>query len=215
VDNPAPTSQRHEQTIDIGGVKKTFSGSDELDVTRQVNAYMREQFSQPAATPARDAATGRFTSAADQAQLDEAELLRQGDLKLRIMRGETSVDDAVGEYLTARGIDPEALRRVSEQASISKWETAVTQFQQRHPDYVGGTDNLAEFQRTIQALNLFDSPSVESIEAAFADMQKRNAYYQNRELTAQQEQTDRIKNATSAEEVRSALGARDSSFWSR
>jgi hypothetical protein len=56
---------------------------------------------------------------------------------------------------------------------------------------------------------------VESIEAAFADMQKRNAYYQNRELTAQQEQTDRIKNATSAEEVRSALGARDSSFWSR
>jgi len=215
VENPTPTAHRYAQAIEIGGVKKLFEGDSELDVTRQVNTYMREQFSTATPEQARDA-SGRFTAhdtAAQAAQADEAEILRQSDLKLRLMRGEVSVDQAMGEYLQAQGLSVSELKRASEQSFASGWESATAQFQARHPDYVGGTDNLAEFSRTLQALNLVNNPSLSSLEAAFADMVRRNAYYENPEVTAYQEQQDRLANAKTPDEIREALGRGSSSLF--
>jgi hypothetical protein len=206
---PGTTAKRFAQTVEVVGVgKKIFEGDSELDVTRQVNDFLRTQFSQPA-TPQTEQPRGndgRFVSA------EEA----QADLRLRIMRGETTIDQAVGEYLQAQGIPIEDLQATvqakANQRVAQSWEAATEEFlKTAGQDWPGGPRNLALMSDVLTKMDCIDEPSVENLAAAYKWLKDNNRLVANEEVELQK----RIESAKSPEELRAALGRGSSSLFGR
>jgi hypothetical protein len=119
-----------------------------------------------------------------------------------------TVDDAaIEQYLTARGINPEALRETSDSRYIADWQTASEQFMARHHEWAGGAANRTALGETILALGLEDTPSVAALETAYAELQRQHRYVTNTpEVTAARAENE-IGAANTVEEIRE-LGRR-------
>jgi hypothetical protein len=207
IEQPAPASeiQRYSKTVEIGGKPMVFEGASELEVERAVSQALQiaSVLQSPAKEQPRDESTGRFVS--------EADVFKKSELDLKWRRGEIDSatylreSGAVDEYLASRGIPVEHLQEVAgENSERHQWETSTQEFLQRNPDWVGGQENMKRIGETIIALGLQDSPSVASLEAAYAELRRTKQYTSNAELQAEQEAQRKIRSATDYESIRAA-----------
>lgn len=214
-----PTPKRFAEAVTVNGQKVIVEGEDELAVAKKANELYRQAAgSEPQQTEQpRHPNMGRFSATPAVSDEDKAYYDMQVRTGLISAAQYLEKTNAVGEYLQRQGVSVESLKEVSDQRFTQSWASATEQFKARHPDYVGGDGNLQEFGRTLQDLNLIDNPSVESLETAFADMVRRNAYYENPELNAVQEIHQKISEAQTYQELTQALGIderqRAAGFW--
>ena len=210
VEQPAmPAPLKFATTVTLStGEKKIFEADSELELQKAQTAFFREQMLpnkpsdtvQSSAQP-RDGA-GKFVSAEDSAA--------RAGLDLEFKRGSITTEEylkrsgAIDSYLESRGISLPELQQVAQQNYASEWKSATDQFLARHPDWEGGDANLQEAGRTLERLNLLGAPTVESLEAAYQDMRRRNAIAKNPELEKQRELRSRLENATSYSEIQNA-----------
>jgi hypothetical protein len=208
-DTAAPTKFAKSITGE-GGKKLFFEGDSELDVEQRITAYLREQTRPSETKPELQPETsrdehGRFTRVDDP--------VAKAELELKFKRGEITTADylaessAVDDYLKSQGVSLDDLKKVANDGYTADWEVATREFLERHPDWQGGEAAVQETGRTLQALHLENSPSLESLESAYADMVRRNAVPENPELNAQREIHERISSANSVEEIRSAASS--------
>jgi hypothetical protein len=217
---PGTAPRAFAKTVIVNGVKHIIEGSTEAELLANETQFYRTQL-QPASTETqRDSATGRFVAKEDADKATQEELVRKSDLELKFKRGEISAADyldqsgAIETFLATNGIDLEALKTTSEEKAgqrlATTWESATAEFL-KTSDWPGGDGALAEIGRTIQSLGLEGSPSVESLQAAYADMKRRNAVPKNSET----ELHNRIASAKSPDELRQILGRGSSSLFGR
>jgi hypothetical protein len=199
----APT--KFGKSITVDGKQIIFEGDNEADIEARITAYLQSQ-KRPAETQTEVQETprderGRFVS--------EEDVCAKAELELKFKRGELSTEDylaqsgAFDKYLASQGVTMDSLRKVANDGYKADWKSATAEFLERHPEWEGGAANLQEASKTLEALHLDDSPSLESLETAYADMQRRNAVAENPELTALREIHERMANANSVEEIRS------------
>jgi len=203
----APEPRRFAKTIEVAGQKLIFESDSELEVERSIGDYFRALQPRVETQPEVHSETprderGRFVS--------EEDVVAKAELELKFKRGEIDTatylaeSGAVNSYLASQGISLEDLKKVANDGYQADWQTATQEFLSRHPEWVGGNANLKEAGETLLRLHLQDSPSVESLESAYQDMQRRNAVAENPELDAQRDAHEKISSATSFEEIRSA-----------
>lgn len=214
VNERAAAPIRVTKSIVVDGKELLFEGADDAEVDHIMLEFMRGH-TRPVETEvqpevARDE-RGRFTSAEDAAA--------KAELELQFKRGDISTADyldqsgAIDSYLENQGISIDDVKKVSTQAYEQSWESATREFLERHAnDWQGGEAALKAMGDTILSLHLDNQPNVDSLEAAYRDLVRRNAVPENHELNATRERHERIANASSVEEIRSALGSRGSLF---
>lgn len=200
------------KVVTINGQKHTLEAATETELLAKENTLLRETFStQPAAATEqpRDAA-GKFVSAADQAQLtdaEQAEVFHRTELDLKFKRGEISAktyieqSGAVSEYLSERGIDESALQEVSSQKFARSWESAAGEFKERHPEWLGGGANRDLLGQLILDNGLTESDPLEALEAVYDYAVKNNLLVENPQVTAQKSYEEAIAGAKSSSEV--------------
>ncbi len=205
IEQPAPSeAERYSKTVEIAGKPMVFEGASELEVERAVSQALQiaSVLQEPVKEQPRDEATGRFVSEADAFKKSELELKwRRGEIDSATYLRESG---AVDEYLASRGIPVEELQQVAGKNSERQWETSTQEFLQRNPDWVGGQENMKRIGETIIALGLQDSPSVASLEAAYAELRRTKQYTSNAELQAEREAQNKIRSATDYESIRAA-----------
>ena len=201
--------KRFGKVVVLNGIKHILEAEDELGLQKAENDLYRrlvapaaemQQSDQP-----RDAA-GRFTSQPEQTPEDA---VAKAELELKFKRGEISTDDylsqsgAIERHLETQGISLQDLKTATETAYQTNWESATESFLARHPEWVGGEDAVRVVGEMVFSLGLQDQPSVETLEAVYAELQRTNRVPTNPALEAAQEAHDRISQATNFEEIRS------------
>jgi hypothetical protein len=199
----APTPTRFGKTVEIAGKKLIFEGDSELEVERAIGDYFRAlqpaETTEPARQPRNEA--GQFTRSDDPVAKAELDLkFKRGEIDTATYLAESGAFD---QYLASQGISLNDVKKVAEQSYVADWKSATNQFLETHPEWKGGAPNRDEIGRTLQSLGLDGKPSVESLEAAYADMLRRNAVHENPEVTAQQELHSRFANARDFSEIKS------------
>jgi hypothetical protein len=156
---------------------------------------------------------GQFVSADDIAAKVELELrFKRGDIDAATYLAESG---AIDQYLASQGITLQDLKQNADKNYEANWEASTTTFLSRHPEWVGGQENLQRMGETLSSLGLTDSPSVESLEAAYAELRSQNRIAENPEVRAARDQDERIANARTPEELRAALGRGSASLFGR
>lgn len=211
--------KRFAKTIVINGVNHILEADSEVALARSENDLLRATFSEPGATAQqteqpRDAA-GRFTFQTKPTLADpDLEAIRIAELELKFKRGELSPGEyltqsgVIEQYLESQGISVHDLKTASETAYRTNWESATETFLARHPEWQGGEDAVRVIGETVFALGLQGKPDVESLEAAYAELQRTNGVPSNPALEASKEADTRyqreVSEATTLEEIRSA-----------
>jgi hypothetical protein len=217
--------KRFAQTVTINGEKKIVEGDSELSVQRQVNDLYRETFAAQEHNPApqqqeteqpRDAA-GRFTA-------DTRDPVAAAELDLRFKRGEISAADyiqqsgALDEYLSKKGVPLEALREsIAEKqnsALAQEWAATTDKFRARHPEWIGGQENVNIIGQILSENNLVDAEDkLGAMEAAYNHARENSLLVGNPEVDLR----DRINSARTPAELQNALGMddrqRSAGFW--
>jgi hypothetical protein len=218
------TPHRFAKTIDVGGIKKTFEADSELDLEREVNEFFKETFSQPATEAQTEQPRnerGQFT--ADQAKSNEADAIRKAELELAFKRGDLSASDyleksgAIDAFMTERGIDLQSLQEVSLTSLERAWSNATAEFRSAHPewdDFASG-DSLRKIGETLVGMGCAEKieyASAENLEIAYKHLVETGQLNKSPEAQA----TEKIQTATSADEIRDAVGYRGTtSLWGR
>jgi len=127
-----------------------------------------------------------------------AEVLRQTELQLKMQRGEISIakyineSGAVKDWLTSQGVDLEQLRQQAQVRDAEAYESAWTQATQKFLNesatgklWPGGEQNQKLLQNAVLLLDLQDSPSVESLEAAFEQMKKDGTVFSHEQMQSE------------------------------
>jgi hypothetical protein len=202
--------QKFAKAVIVNGVKHIIEGNSELELEKAESAFYRKQFEQPPVTHSEQPCSDHGRSVSDE------DAAAQADLRLRIMRGETTVDQAVGEYLQAKGIPLEDLKAsVAEkqnQRLAQSWEQSVEEFLKSPAgqDWPGGQENLKRIGQVLESNNLTDAEDkVAALAQAYEYLKSTNRLVANEEV----EMHTRIANAKTPEEIRAALGRGSSTLW--
>lgn len=140
------------------------------------------------------------------------------DTQGRFVAGDQNTSDAaIEDYLQRNGIDLSAVR---DQHYVTDWQSATNEFLARHGDYAGGQQNLEAIGNAIRELGLEDSPSADSLEQAFLEVQRRGLYQTDTAEARAARAAQQISGAVDHESIRSlgrtALGLPSSSeFFGR
>lgn len=151
---------------------------------------------------------GQFLSAEDAAA--------KADLELAFKRGDISASDylqqsgALDDYLEKAGVPLEELKKSvqekRDEQSASSWADATETFKSRHPEWIGGYANRDIIGTILAEHNLVDAKDkVGALEAAYNHARENGLLVPNEEV----EQYQRISGANTAEEIRAAVGYRN------
>lgn len=171
----------YQTTINVNGKEMTFSDADPTNVLKQVTAaYEAAQPAPAAAAPVVEEKKPAFT---------EAELF---DIQLGLQKGDPTVlenfvlkSGMLSRYLESEGINIADLKKQTTEhksdSLVNKWKEATDAFNAKvkagEIDYPGGEQNTQLMGFMLASLNLGNKPSVESFEAAYAEMKKRNLVF--------------------------------------
>ena len=206
-ENPPEQPTQFTKRVLVDGKSLEFAGPTELDVERAIGDYFRgEQAARESGeTTTRQAATTE-TESPEQIQ-------NRVETELRFRRGELSVKEyieqsgAVKEYLADQGVDMESLRQVSGQNFERSWASATEEFMQtpEGQTWEGGEENKNIIGKIIADADLVDEPSVDTLQRAVRFARENHMLVSNPEL----DRNRKIAEATTPEQIREALGARD------
>ena len=133
-----------------------------------------------------------------------------------MLRGEISPEEfavssgAVAEALRHAGIDPDALREVSNEMYQTKWKNATEDFL-AGSDWPGGQANMKRLGETILEMGMTDNPSAETLTAAYKTMRDKNLVAPNEET--KQAEKDRECAHGCGNPRGSRLSSFDGTFW--
>jgi hypothetical protein len=122
---------------------------------------------------------------------------QQRDSAGRFVAEDPVIAEQVETWLRRRGLDPEYLQEAAGKGYLRSWEAATEVFKQRHPEYQGSEENVQRFGEAIIRLGLDDSPSVESLEAAYEELQRTGGLVESPDVAY----AERLATATDSAEI--------------
>ena len=192
---PGTQPRGYAKVITVNGVKHVLEGEtqQELDAA-EVELYRSIQTSQQTAeqeTP--EEAAERAKQAID-----------QNELRLKLMRGEITIDEVVSQHLTNIGVSPEVLGAISGAVLEGGWADATSEFLERHPEWLGGDENKNTIYRILTDNHLEDAPDkLDAMERAYQHAVANGLL----KATPESEATDAMDSAQSPAEIQRALDA--------
>lgn len=185
------------KSIIVDGVKHVIEGATEAELVAAELALMRSLFSKPITNEQPRGQDGKFVAAREEDDTDDV-IVNPAD--------QVSAD-VVRRALEAQGIDVNALKDFTaakqDEKDIASWTTAGTQFRERHPEWLGGTENQKVIQDLIAENDLIGTEDrLAALEAVYKHAIKNNMLKEPAENVAAR----KISAATTPEELREALG---------
>jgi len=212
VEQTATQPRRFAKTEEIAGKKIVFEGDSEIEVERQIGAaYKVAATLQPTETqqtieqPRNE--RGQFV-AAEQTVSDE----QKAALQLQFQLGQIDVET----YLDKSGAIEKHIERREQAARTTGWESATESFLQsaEGASWPGGSEALARIGQIIQDSGLVDTfDKLDALKQAYALMQQEESEVTAREKLS--EASQRISEATSAEEIMEVLRPNGSGIFGR
>lgn len=189
-------ANNRSKTVTVNGKTYTISGSTEQELADAELRLFREIMNpqQPVQQPQQRDDLGRFTPIEDP-----------------VLTG------AVEGYLRNRGINPEDLQEVAGQGYKARWSDSAARFRERHPEWdnFASEENMRRLGEKVFELGLDDSPTPESLEAAYVALARENALTDNPNVALARQ----IGSMDNIEDIRALsrqiLGQPSSGFFSR
>lgn len=206
IEQPAQ-SERVSRQISLNGQSFTLEGDSEEELQAAEQNLLQNVFSktQEDEQQPRDA-QGRFARTDDAAM----QAANDADLRAKLVLGEITPEEFLtksqymADYLKENyGLDRNAIEGQKYERS---WAEATQSFLQRHPDWMGGSENQACMAKLLEENNLgdgIDGDKVAALEAAYEFAKENNLLVATPAVTAHRQ----ISKSTSIEEIREAAKA--------
>lgn len=232
---PTPQETKVTKTLVINGQRYTLEGNSEAELAAAETNLLRGLWSNSAqetvaiAAPAAEQpqardSQGRFIARTD-AEKAAMRAAEDAELRSRMVRGEITPHEFAMQSHEMEDFmrDRYGLRPASETNFEQSWTTATQSFLQRHPEWVGGSENQSRMAKLLEENNLddgIDGDKLAALEAAYEFAKENDLLVIPPEVAAQRS----ISELNDVEAIRAAarrsLGLPEesetgSNFWGR